>query len=133
MSFRPQTLRSHLRSVVALVLCALVFGLGLLAHAPDAHAWLHGADTTCEADASHAHDTGTKVPAGDGVSSDHAGDLDHACVINTFAHGADLPAPTLVARAACAGNVLVPAPETTVLPGRDAHLLPPGRAPPVLA
>ncbi len=114
-----------LRSLVAAGLGVLVLSLGLLAHLPAAHAWLHTS--------AHACVPYEKQPADPDApkSALPAADTDHACAIVAFAQGTDTPPPApllapplprLLARLSLSEN----APYIRIPSG----LLPPGRAPP---
>lgn len=108
------------------ILCALVLGLGLLAHAPAAHAWLH--KTACEAGLPHSHnDSANESAAADPLAADHV------CAITAFAQGTDAPAAAPLVIAPLSVPVIAPLPETETLLSRTEHLLPPGRAPPASA
>jgi len=102
--------------------CVLVLGLGLLAHSPTAHAWLHSADSVCKSDAPHSHPD----------SSDRANALaaNHACAITAFDQGAHAFTPAIIVAAPLPVSVVAPQPGTEIRLSRIEHLLPPGRAPP---
>jgi hypothetical protein len=100
----------------------LVLGLGLLAHSPAAHAWLH--EATCDATTAH-HDHADSAPA---PETD-----DHFCAVTAFAQGADSPAPAPLVVAPLAISVAAPLPGAKICPPRTEHLLPSGRAPPATA
>jgi hypothetical protein len=117
MSARPHAAPSLFRSLLTGFACALVLGLGLLAHSPSAHAWLH--TTACETGLPHSHDAAPDVP-----------DADHVCAITAFAQGADTPAPAILVAAPLSVSAVAPLPESETRPSRTEHLLPPGRAPP---
>lgn len=127
MSARPHNAPTRFRSLLAGMLCALVLGLGLLAHAPAAHAWLH--KTACEAGLPHSHDDSAQHPSSDNAPADPLAH-DHVCAITAFAQGAAPLAPAILVAAPLSVSVVAPLPETEISLSRTEHLLPPGRAPP---
>jgi hypothetical protein len=127
MSARPHPARSLFRSLTAGILCALVLGLGLLAHWPSAHAWIHA--IACETGLPHSHHDSAKKPSSESNASDPFSH-DHICAITVFAQGVDGSAPAIFVAVPLSVSVVEPLPETKTGPRRIAHLLPPGRAPP---
>ena len=101
--------RSLFRSILAGFAAMLVLGLGLLAYAPTAHAWLHDDD----------HDHASAPTA------------DHHCAVTALAHGIDsTPVNPLfsVSLNQIEGTLAITARRPlTAAPG---HLRPAGRAPP---
>ncbi len=118
MSIRLHAAPTLFRSFLAGFACALVLGLGLLAHFPSVHAWLH--QTACETGLPHSHDESPADPLAH----------DHICAITAFAQGADTPAPAIFVAAPLSVSVVTAKPETENRIGRTEHLLPSGRAPP---
>jgi hypothetical protein len=131
MSARPHDAPTLFRSLLAGIACALVLGLGLLAHSPAAHAWLH--TTACEAGLPHSHhddSAGTRPSSDKPAPSADPLAHDHVCAITAFAQGAESPAPAILVAAPLSVSVVAPLPESETRPARTDHLRPPGRAPP---
>lgn len=122
---RPHAARTLFRSLLAGFACALVLGLGLLAHSPAAHAWLHSTGSACEhpRDADHAH-RDDAAPGSDAASAEHH------CAVTAFAQGADSPAPASLVVAPLSVSAVALLPESEIRLARTEHLRPPGRAPP---
>lgn len=122
MSASPHATPTFFRSIVAGILCALVLGLGLLTHSPDAHTWLH--KTACKAGLPHSHDHSSDESAADPLAAEHF------CAITAFAQGADSPVAAPLVAAPLSVSVVAPLPESETRLSRTEHLRPPGRAPP---
>lgn len=113
------------RTLRATCMALLVFGLGLLANAPAAHAWVHRVATSspCHAEAER-----------DDSSPFTAAHDDATCAITLFAQGAPAPAPAPEIEAPASREMVTAfaAPEAPA-PATPGHLRPPGQAPPTLA
>lgn len=125
----PATHASAARALRAVLMAGLVLALGLLAHLPSVHAWLHHGSH-----AGHGHHAHTTKPLNE-LPAPGAPDQEAACAITLFAQGlpGPLPPPELRAPEAIA-LALPPAPPLEVLdPEAPAYLHPPGQAPPLAA
>jgi hypothetical protein len=111
----------------------LVLALGLLAHAPSFHAWLHATESGCahvhadDLSSEHTPDHG-HPPAGASIPSDP-----HFCAITAFAQGADnpTPAPLVIGPVLCVSTLRTHADAPGFV--SPAHRLPASQAPPTLA
>ncbi len=106
---------------MAMGLAVLVLGLGLMSVSPELHDWAHQ-EHTLESDG----------PCGD-HDNPPASDANHSCAIVAYAGGVTLLVDVVA-------PVALPLLETTehasthsaLLPANPAHLLPPGRGPPLV-
>ena len=106
---------------MAMGLAVMVLGLGLMSVNPELHDWAHQ-EHTLESDG-HCGDHNTPP----------ASDANHSCAIVAYAGGITLGVDTVapVALSAIETFELTLTP-STLLPASPAHLLPPGRGPPLV-
>ena len=120
-TYRSTSLPTFLHRFLAMGLALLVLGLGLMSASPDLHDWVH-----------QEHALESDGPCHDRESAP-ASDDNHSCAIVAYAGGITLLVDTVV-------PVAIPLIETSELtlarsehqPASPAHLLPPGRGPPLV-
>jgi hypothetical protein len=121
MTGRRTTFADSLRLFLAAGSALLVFTLGLMSVSPNLHDWAHQ---------EHAHES--EGPCHDS-NNPPASDANHSCAIVAFAGGFTLLVSTVA-------PVALPSIQTSelalalhmLLPASPAHLLPPGRGPPLV-
>ncbi|MBE36137.1 MAG: hypothetical protein CMI16_11395 [Opitutaceae bacterium] len=102
-------------------LALLVLGLGVMSVTPDLHDWVH--QSSCQESDTHS----------DERSDPPTSDANHSCAIVAYASGFTL----LIDAVAPGALPIIDTPEVTLaqselLPASPAHLLPPGRGPPLV-
>jgi len=121
MTGRTTTYADSLRLILAAASALLVFTLGLMSVSPDLHDWAH-----------QEHALASEGPCHD-REYPPASDANHSCAIVAYAGGFTLLVNTvaLVTLPSIETSELALA-QSVLLPASPAHLLPPGRGPPLV-